>query len=788
MPTPDVDAPVLAAHAALYPTAGTRSVGGGVLVADGLVITCAHVINLVLGTPHGATAPPVPIGDPLPGVQVGFPAHGTRHRVVLRDWVPVAARSDRVEWSGDLAVLEMIDPLPAGVVPAPFGRHRVGSDVWAWYGSAEPTTVARLSVQGTGEWIVLDGTASAQQLVAGYSGGPVWDRELQAVVGLVVSARPDGRGFAIPTSTVDELCRASVKLRYGDTPAAVAQLGAWQIVVTAIEPTLTTAAEREDCARTLITELDLPDRIGSDTVGLDWFAQRALGNERGVPTLLALIAAIEHRRGATDRAREVGECAAHVAPTLLLTAREYRRLAQYLPLLAPTPPADVVRAAVPDRARGGLPDGWADVVAHLEADRRVAGRLPDLLHVMEFAAAALPDQQVRDGLRSWVAGVARRLGVLPGWQAVRRYAEAAASRSTVDVAGLVTLLLGKELPPDAYELYRASFDPPCVAPARLPADDLAGIATDLAQRVARPDGVPPVLVFAAALASTMDDERLADWVGGIDVPSPAVRPARTCSLLVRITDELSAQDRYRCAIWLWDGGYQLLHTDEADTSLDGVRLRIDAVLSDIGSRVDHDHRSRLTDIEFLVPVGLMGVPFDTWEVTVGAPFGPWPLSSRYSVVLRCLDGRRTTQAEWHRKWDWLTEHPDDPRVVEWLPPEVSWEYRKLFARWADDDHPACLAVSPKEPGFGESMTTVLATACYSGLPAAIWLLGDPDPHGIDLLRSLLPADIGGLPAAVGTWRRTMDERRADDGARVALLWDNPHRPPPGDPLVFGGTS
>jgi hypothetical protein len=170
-----------------------RSVGTGFLAAGDLVLTCAHVVSDALGLPRGE---PVTAGA---AVRVDFPLvheeteagpSGCTARV--ERWVPI--RPDR---TGDVAVLRLPAPVP-GTGPLPMAEP---ASVWqhevaavGFTGGEPDTTWFRGRLGGpTGEgWIQLSrADGQAAHIRRGFSGGPVWDGELGAVVGLVVAAQPE---------------------------------------------------------------------------------------------------------------------------------------------------------------------------------------------------------------------------------------------------------------------------------------------------------------------------------------------------------------------------------------------------------------------------------------------------------------------------------------------------------------------------------------------------------------------------------------------------------------------
>ncbi|MFM9373179.1 NACHT domain-containing protein [Streptomyces sp. Da 82-17] len=172
-------------------------VGGGVLVIDEnavvSVLTCAHVVNMALGRHQFASDKPT-----SDFVTVAFPSvPGQRCSAHVTGWWP--ARSLRDEegtltgrerrWRGDIATLQVTDALPAQVRPVRLAAPSLGQSAWSWFGSGEPTSVVRVHVSAVADdWLVLSGSPTGHTVQPGYSGSPLWDRELQAVVGILVSA------------------------------------------------------------------------------------------------------------------------------------------------------------------------------------------------------------------------------------------------------------------------------------------------------------------------------------------------------------------------------------------------------------------------------------------------------------------------------------------------------------------------------------------------------------------------------------------------------------------------
>ncbi|MFV0134065.1 effector-associated domain 2-containing protein [Streptomyces sp. HMX87] len=170
--------------------------GAAVLLADGLAVTCAHVVEAALRRPRTEEPPAGTLEVDFPTAPPGTP--------------PVPARVAEGGWfrrapAGDLAVLRLAGPPPPGTAPAPvtaaapetgapvlvFGHPAdVPDGVWA---SAHP--VASGGPQP--HWLQLDGDGQGARIERGFSGAGVWDRRARAVYGVVSSVLD--RAAPVPT-------------------------------------------------------------------------------------------------------------------------------------------------------------------------------------------------------------------------------------------------------------------------------------------------------------------------------------------------------------------------------------------------------------------------------------------------------------------------------------------------------------------------------------------------------------------------------------------------------------
>ncbi|MDT0447648.1 nSTAND1 domain-containing NTPase [Streptomyces hesseae] len=185
---------------------GGVPVGAGVLVTPEHVVTCAHVVNEALGRRGDERDRP---GEP---VFVDFPliGSGPPRPARVTEWWPIAP-----DGSGDVAVLRPDPPPrpPAGPARLVTTRELWGHAIRA-YGfpvrhDHGAWATGRLRDRTAVGWLQVDderGTGFTVQ--AGFSGTPVWDDDVQGVVGIAVAAEA-GPGlrtsYVIPSGTLVDL-------------------------------------------------------------------------------------------------------------------------------------------------------------------------------------------------------------------------------------------------------------------------------------------------------------------------------------------------------------------------------------------------------------------------------------------------------------------------------------------------------------------------------------------------------------------------------------------------------
>lgn len=197
---------------------GDTPVGAGFLAGPTQLLTAAHVVADALGRPADTPS--------LTGrVEVDFPllAPGHRHAAEVVAWQPIGADD-----TGDVAGLRLVDPPPPRARPLPFARHRPLSDaqlvmvgfprgleLGSWVYGRTGGSVA------TGWVEILSDDHRPSTLAKGFSGSPVWDTEVDAVVGMVVrkvEGAPPRIGYLVPTDRLLPVWPEVARLAASESP------------------------------------------------------------------------------------------------------------------------------------------------------------------------------------------------------------------------------------------------------------------------------------------------------------------------------------------------------------------------------------------------------------------------------------------------------------------------------------------------------------------------------------------------------------------------------------------
>ncbi|MEV0562795.1 trypsin-like peptidase domain-containing protein [Dactylosporangium sp. NPDC050588] len=166
-------------------------IGTGVVIGADLVLTCSHVLDAG--------------GVKLTEAWVSFPMSKTYSAGLHR------LRATRIDHASlDAALIQLESATPPSVRPAPLrtavDEELVGREWWAFGFPHKDGSLAegRVTSSLTTGTLLLDTASAKTKLMKGFSGGPLWSPDYQAVVGLVTQASSVGDGFALALHWINE--------------------------------------------------------------------------------------------------------------------------------------------------------------------------------------------------------------------------------------------------------------------------------------------------------------------------------------------------------------------------------------------------------------------------------------------------------------------------------------------------------------------------------------------------------------------------------------------------------
>ncbi|TVR06200.1 MAG: serine protease [Phormidium sp. GEM2.Bin31] len=184
-------------------------VGAGFAIAPGYLITCAHVVTAALNLPADSQ------DSPQQPIELEFllAAQGERVTGQVVAWLPykVAIDAPSLANPADIAILKL-DRTPERIIPVTVGEGAWGHQFRILgFPTGVPVGIWASGVlrdqMGNGWVSIEDIKAQGYSIQFGFSGAPVWDETINAVVGMAVQAQlpkknqPDPKvAFMLPTS------------------------------------------------------------------------------------------------------------------------------------------------------------------------------------------------------------------------------------------------------------------------------------------------------------------------------------------------------------------------------------------------------------------------------------------------------------------------------------------------------------------------------------------------------------------------------------------------------------
>ncbi|QIB42614.1 VMAP-C domain-containing protein [Streptomyces aureoverticillatus] len=286
--------------------------------------------------------------------------------------------------------------------------------------------------------------------------------------------------------------------------------------------------------------------------------------------------------------------------------------------------------------------------------------------------------------------------------------------------------------------------------------------------------------------------RIADWMGKwlpeeLEGPErPAAPPVSVGSIMFRAEPMTrgGSLDLTVCAVV---DGVPVARAGPVRIRRQQLRTKAEALLAaQVGAVHDFDWM-----VEFIVPQGLMGEPFEEWQLREPGAARPRPLRT-VPVVVRHVDRLKplTESRLTRRRWETVRARGRTrPAPVEC---SESYDYQ-AFYDWLEDEDDLCALAYAANP-----VDDWLAAALDTGVPIMLWRRRDCGDAGhahcapgafLDrLIEAVAALDPDELPYEVMKLRKEARSPRrghADHcGHRLTLFWDDPERKPD-PPLAMG---
>ncbi|WP_238782649.1 trypsin-like peptidase domain-containing protein [Streptomyces monomycini] len=765
-----------------------KAVGAGVLLGDDLVLTCAHVVNSALGRDRYDQTLPGPgrtVRVRLPHVA---PDRDLTARVEPALWSPpratAAAGSGPVPpgaqlHHGDLAVLRLPGPAPAGAEPAPFLPHAYGNEVIALWASGHPLpTVRAVPRVSAPPWVALD-VVGGTEVREGFSGGPLWDRDRQAVVGLVVADLQTPAAARQPqvSATLYAISVPAIEAELPDLPPPVvptARRGVQQLLAV-LETILSTPDAVRACEELLASRLLRPSLgPGAD---LDRLVGLAVGVRRGVPELLQAVRETMPA-GSGPQWERLRRVARAVSPGESLTRKQQRDLNGLLAHCGRTDPRELLADVLPHAIELPAVTGLADTVGVLEGfEAQGAQPMPPLLQgvvrigVDESEAGAYP----AGDLEAWTERTALRLGV--DVAAVRQYAadvrgyraeriRAAAEHHAVRQAARPT---GR--PPDHrtahHAAHRDAWPPAGRAGVGSAAVGMAPMGTAPVEAV--PESPPPVgrpPVGSPPVGSAPSPNGSGPYRHGTE---GGARLSKVPRVQVELLPTATGR-HYTYQVWAWSGGDAPHHLVLArDTEVTSEQV-VDDIHRVLVEEIREDPEPAL--VEFFLPAAWLGLPVDRWESFDSDEDGPFGLGFTRRVVIRTAQRSRASYAGWKRR----TAALDTARSLVLDHGSTDRKVARARLEMQPEVGTVIVCCEPRHHG------ALLRQCVQAGVHTVLW---HREEHGESVAADLLELVEGGhhtqLPETVRLERAKAVAEVTSTGHRgrqLSLMYDAPdHRPP-----------
>jgi hypothetical protein len=347
----------------------------------------------------------------------------------------------------------------------------------------------------------------------------------------------------------------------------------------------------------------------------------------------------------------------------------------------------------------------------------------------------------------------------------------------------------------------AQFPDPETTPPRTP---VAAIV-ELEGRNTADGSVPPLIEFAERIALRLAEPhrgQLRQWTDRVtarlDVQSSLVLLLRSrlspatqvtpspAYFVTRLEPDAIDPSRYLLTIWLQHGTSPGIpvRREETPRPVEEIRQLVGESFS--RARAYAVEEVGLLTLEFVLPITLLGLAVDQWQI--GSAAFPHPIGVDRPVVLRSLDRRRSPsfQDHWRRNDEWLRHNGTAS-----CEPALMWATRegagRMHARLVRQGPPigVVFSFSPAQPR--QAHDDHLTIAIEAGAVALLWSRTVREPPVEHDLRDFLSGyRISELPEAVWQYRaEAADSASLEEhlGSSLTLFWDRYDRYPE-DPRTY----
>ncbi len=306
------------------------------------------------------------------------------------------------------------------------------------------------------------------------------------------------------------------------------------------------------------------------------------------------------------------------------------------------------------------------------------------------------------------------------------------------------------------------------------------------------DELPPLLGFLEGLARQLPAAAVGDLHSWVDdfalsesIPRhlisrlrlfrpPTGRAQITSYLLAELQDFGADDERYLSQVTLlqgdrryWPPNARVLHADRSPLELSDIPMLFDSVLDDMWRQPDVNIDDLV--IEFVLPLGLLSMPVDQWQVEAAEL--AHALCLEHHVIVRYRD--RSQVMRGYGQWREKTRRIRDGRAtVRWVDPNNGAAIARLFGQLFRGD--PCLALEQPPPTLSRTLSSdAVSSAIRAGVPVIIWCRdrGSTRAFAKRLRSHLVRQGVLDLPTLVQQMRSEFIESGDPPGEHITLVWD-----------------